>query len=278
MVHRYVLGQVDVVKRWEPLAQEGSDPEGVHKMRVAIRRTRTIVRTYREVLPGDKAERFTAELRWIARQLGHARDSDICTESFDQYGARLQLETTVGIESLASYIGARRAEAYEGLRAALSGERYTLLIDQLRDIAVSHAAVENQNSPPPAVADGLTAATATVTEHGNRITKNSTAAELHSLRIKVKRLRYLLDFLATHNPLDSTQLAASTREIQELLGQHQDAITVQEVLADYEVSDKAREAPAAESRLIEAFRKRLAARTIECRRRFPEIWTRWTFC
>lgn len=279
-VHRYILGQIDIVEEWEPLAREGTDPEGVHKMRVAIRRTRTIVWTFREALPDDAGKHFVAELRWIARQLGQARDSDICAESFEQYEARLQQEATKEIEPFASFIRATRVEAYESVRAALSDERYTVLMEGLRDLTVNNPAdaIEGSHGTRPIAADDcLSIATAKVAEHGNRITTNSTAAELHKLRIKVKQLRYMLDFLAAHETSHIGRLAGITRELQELLGKHQDAITVQKALAAYEESSQARRVPVQESGLMKPFNQQLEAHMDECRGKFPEIWARWKF-
>jgi len=185
------------------------------------------------------------------------------------------------IEPFASFIKTTRVEAYENLRAAMADERYAVLMEGLRDLTTNNSAdaiEEHHGIGPVAADDQLSIATAKVAEHGDRITSNSTAAELHKLRIKVKQLRYILDFLAVHESDHSAELAETTRELQELLGKHQDAITVKEALAAYEISSHARSVPVRESGLVEPFKQQLAACTDQCRREFPEIWARWKFC
>lgn len=277
-VLRYVLSQVDVVKEWEPHALRGADPEGVHKMRVAIRRTRSIVREFRQALPDEVRVQYNGELRWVARRLGRARDADICLESLQHYEARFTARNTGETGPLATYIGTTRTEAYDRLRGALSSERYAMLIEGLRDLAVESSAdpaARGRGHPSVAPEDHVERATARVFDYGKRITEDSTAAELHRLRIAVKRLRYLLDFLAAYDSGSSARLAEITRDLQELLGEHQDAIIVQEVLAAYEESSRTSGVPMDDADVIREFMRQLAARTIDCRRRFPEIWTQF---
>jgi len=246
-------------------------------MRVAIRRTRTIIREFGQALPGEAGEQSVAELRWVARQLGQARDADICTESLDEYAAHAP--ATADFESVATYIRKTRTEAYESLRGALSSERYSVLIEELRALAAkasADAARRRSGNRLVAADDHVDRATTRVFGYGNRISENSTAVELHKLRIEVKRLRYLLDFLAAQGSGNPARLAETTRELQALLGTHQDAIIVQETLVAYQESNQARGVPVQNTGSLEPFVRHLVDYSIDCRRRFPEIWARFT--
>ena len=56
---------------------EGRDPEYLYQMRVAVRRLRSLCAAYSKWLPGAALQPLIAELKWLARALGPARDADV---------------------------------------------------------------------------------------------------------------------------------------------------------------------------------------------------------
>ena len=60
------------------------DPEDVHQARVATRRLRSDLRTFREFLPDDWADEIRVELGWLAEALGGARDADVLLERLQE--------------------------------------------------------------------------------------------------------------------------------------------------------------------------------------------------
>ena len=71
-----LLEQFEEMIVQEPRAWEGLDPEGVHKMRVAIRRLRSALRAFKKVLPAS-IRSFNGEFKWLAAVLGGVRDLDV---------------------------------------------------------------------------------------------------------------------------------------------------------------------------------------------------------
>lgn len=63
------------------VAEEGYDPEGVHQMRVALRRLRTICALFRRDIPSPSFQAISSEAKWLMQQLGPARDWDVFTET-----------------------------------------------------------------------------------------------------------------------------------------------------------------------------------------------------
>src|SRR5882757_6399151 len=53
------------------------DAEGIHQMRVALRRLRASISIFKEILQDPQSERVKAELKWLTEQLGPARDMDV---------------------------------------------------------------------------------------------------------------------------------------------------------------------------------------------------------
>ncbi len=95
------------------------------------------------------------------------------------------------------------------------------------------------------------------------------------MRIKAKRLRYLLDFFGADNSEKWAGLITATRELQDLLGEHQDAIMVRERLTYYANLNQPRYASPDFLIAIGRLMQHEEDRAIECRRRFPEIWARF---
>ena len=56
------------------------DPDSVHTMRVATRRLRSALKTFRPLFVPEERRLLRAELRWLAAELGAARDADVIRE------------------------------------------------------------------------------------------------------------------------------------------------------------------------------------------------------
>jgi len=61
----------------DPFVRLGDDPEAVHSARVATRRLRSDLRTFRPILDAPWSEALRAELRWLGELLGRVRDADV---------------------------------------------------------------------------------------------------------------------------------------------------------------------------------------------------------
>ena len=85
-----------------PIVRAGEDPEGVHKARVAVRRLRSDLRTFRPLVDRDWAEALRAELRWWGQLFAPVRDAEVL-------GARLRerLEGMPGLELTSAKVLAR---------------------------------------------------------------------------------------------------------------------------------------------------------------------------
>ncbi|MBL1074408.1 CHAD domain-containing protein [Nocardia sp. 2] len=86
-------------------------PDSVHKMRVATRRLRSVLKSYRRVVRRTPVGEITDELRWLAGLLGVARDAEVRAERFakllDESDAALDQSTagTTGTAAKAKAAG-----------------------------------------------------------------------------------------------------------------------------------------------------------------------------
>lgn len=117
--------------RNQPCVQEGVDSEGVHQMRVGVRRLRSALTVFRTALPADEREALRSGLKRLADNLGPARDWDVFRDELlapleqafaGEEAMRLPLSVLAGI------VAHCREAAYARLRAALRTPEHTALL------------------------------------------------------------------------------------------------------------------------------------------------------
>src|SRR5262249_59013147 len=73
----FLRAQLEAIERHDPAVRVGSDPEDLHKLRVAVRRSRAALREARALLGDDQGRTLRDELKWLGGRLGPARDLDV---------------------------------------------------------------------------------------------------------------------------------------------------------------------------------------------------------
>ena len=271
LLYHYLGEQFGVIRRQHPRALEGVDPEGVHQMRVAMRRTRAVMKAFREILGDEVVKAFNAELRWLARNLGRARDADVTAR--DASEAR---DADAG--HYEQFLARETVSAYEHLVEILQSDRCAALEAELDRFIAAGPTKEMQEkfgglSVAECARQFVRSALTQLLAHGDSIDANSPAEKLHKLRIEAKRFRYLLDFFSTVQPETWVQTTEAVKKLQDVLGEHQDAVTAQERLTDYAASvpldEDHRDKLVVTGRLLQKEEERMAA----CRQQFADTWS-----
>lgn len=107
------------------------DPEDVHQARVATRRLRSDLRTFRAYLPDDWSAETRAELGWLAEALGRARDADVLFERLHGQADSLDRRDGAGVAGLLGRLVAERDFARRQVLSVLDSDRYGELLDRL---------------------------------------------------------------------------------------------------------------------------------------------------
>ena len=206
----------------QPAVERGRDPEGVHQMRVGARRLRSALRLFDEWLPPRVAHSLSNELRWLAGELGRARDLDVFLgETLGPIVA--DRPEDAGLAALREAAHATRGEAYAGVRAALASQRYPLLVLRLgrfvEALSLRRAGEGRfEGRAQPEARRLLRHLARRMHDLGAQLDQLS-ARDLHRLRIRTKRLRYASELLG---PLFGGKAPARTArrlaELQDALG------------------------------------------------------------
>jgi len=185
----------------ERCARERLHIEGVHQMRVAVRRLRSALRLFRPLLPADARERLDGELQWLASSLGPARDMDVFrSELLD--GAVTAIEDDAAFSALERQAVELQDEAYAAVAAALGSSRYSGLILELlrwRVLRAWRVQALDANSarlfqPIGDLAGELLGQAHRRARKRGRGFARLPVNERHRVRIAVKKLRYTVEF------------------------------------------------------------------------------------
>ncbi|MFD7919259.1 CHAD domain-containing protein [Streptomyces sp. NPDC059740] len=219
-------------------AVRADEADSVHRMRVAARRLRAALTSYRRLHEAGATRRLTSELKWLGQVLGEARDHEVLAARLHADARELATEpaTAAVTRTLAGRVAAQETaayrEAWHRVVQVLDSERYFALLDLLD----AHLA-----APPFGPRARREAAgelrKAVVREH-RRLTRRVERARtapvgpprdraLHEARKAAKRLRYAAETARPAAGRPAARLAKRGKRLQQVLGAHQDAVVAQ---------------------------------------------------
>lgn len=248
----------------DPGTRLGLDIEDLHQLRVATRRLRAFLRAARPMLEPTWADELREELKWLGGALGPVRDLDVLIEHLGGEVATFEGEDRRAAESLIRRLERERAKARTRMLAALDDERYLALLVRLEDAA----------SSPRVLADDTTLASLWSREFrklrkaAGAVEDESPDEQLHDVRIRAKRARYAAELGAGELGKSGNRFVSAAKELQDVLGAHQDSAVAEERVRGLLEDAKTPAAHRAGGRLIEREHARRAA----ARAGFDQAW------
>lgn len=181
-------------------AVKAGSAEGVHQMRIGLRRLRAGMSVFKELVDGPETDAVAGELGWITDELGPARDLHVFIEkTLAPLSARSPNDA--GLNALCAEVGKRRDNAVARAAKAVASDRFRRLV--LRAALWMLASEWSDTAPTPGAlpANKISAfARKTLTGRRRRLVRRlRRVRELddqrrHKLRIAVKKLRYAAEF------------------------------------------------------------------------------------
>ena len=234
-------------------AVESRDPAFVHGLRVASRRSRSVLVEGKTVLPREALAAASAGLGILGACTGPARDLDVYLAEWDGYMSSFAEETVAALNPVKALLETRRRAAYADLAVALRSPAIKTFVRDwgkwLRKPVPSRSlarSVDSDRDLKEFVIERIERAHLTLLEHGRLITDESLATQVHDLRRDAKRLRYLLECFSALLPTKATkQFVRRLKSLQDNLGAHQDAEVHATQLASLVHQDDALDLPEA---------------------------------
>jgi CHAD domain-containing protein len=276
LVRQRLADQRDALRAAEAAVRAG-EPTGLHDLRVAMRRIRSLLATFRPVFDRSVTEPLRAELKDASGRLGSSRDAEVATDNTDRLLEDVEL---AGVDE----------DAVAGLRARLrldavaAGDVVEETLDSTRYAALTLLLDELVTHPPlvdaKAQRDAAEVAFKRVRHEGRRFSDVAAAAraeagadqdgrggrdgtevagqdhgssshpaldhpaQLHEVRKAAKRLRYAAE---TARPVDEEAMkpvVKKAKAVQSALGEHHDAVMTRAVLRHLALDEAVGEAAA----------------------------------
>ena len=229
LIGAYITEQCTVIIDAEDRLRAGENV--IHTTRVAVRRLRSTIRVFADLFDVPQSGALEDELVWWAGLLGEVRDLDILTARLLDLLDDLPPELIMGpvASTIQSELGARRKDAVDVVLAALGAERYRQLVETVRRWQDDAPFTGEASIDAIRVKSYLKRAKKKVTKRlGAALSAAKVgdpgAAELfHRARKAGKRHRYAVEAASPVLGEPAAKVIAQRKQLQDLLGDHQDS-------------------------------------------------------
>ncbi len=207
-----------------PAARLGEDIEGVHRARVATRRLRSVLRTFRPLLDPQWARGLEDDLRWLADDLGRVRDADVLLvrlrATIDDHPELQTAATARVIEALEQ----QRRRANRALLDHLDRRRADHLFDLLVEAAADPRTVAKaERSAAERLRRLVRRRWRRLERAVDSLGADPSMDDLHRVRILAKRTRYASEAVIPAVGRPARRFARSISRLQDHLGELHDA-------------------------------------------------------
>ncbi|MDQ3454485.1 MAG: CYTH and CHAD domain-containing protein, partial [Actinomycetota bacterium] len=209
------------------LALRRQQDDVIHKTRVAARRLRSTLRTFRNLFEPDRATALDGELRWFAGLLGEVRDRQVLRDRLDRLVGELPEESVLGPvrTRIHTELDRERTEHWQRLQEEMTGERYLGLLESLASWVAEPPFASNADKSASRLPKMVERAERKVTRRLSQANASADVDDLHRARKAAKRARYAAELIEPVTGAKAAhKLARRYQGLQDLLGEHQDSL------------------------------------------------------
>ncbi len=233
----FLLLEEDMARNVPGILQDW-DSEFLHDYRVALRRSRSLLSTFKKMIPETEYHAMQEGLKRISAITGPVRDLDVYLLEQESYQAMLPKSLQQGLKEFFAALGTSRGQEFKRLQQGLQSSGYAEFMDQwLGFVRKQFSGLTGTRGKQPcaaAAAKFIRKRLERILQAGELINEQSPDEELHRLRIQCKKLRYLLEFY--RSLFSEKSMATCIRQLKKLqdnLGSFNDLSVQQEMLSRY---------------------------------------------
>lgn len=233
VLHQRLTDLVAQVHAAEQMVRDGH-PDGIHDLRVALRRTRSLLTTFRAELGPERCAALTVELRWAAGELSPVRDLEVVHERIDSLLGEQRVELVLGSVQarVDDHVRVRRPTVSARVEALLGSDRWRAAqadLDRLGETPATGTADDARNR--------LRKDWRRLRRRARRATRmvgdeRAHEAALHDVRKAAKRARYTAETLGPMLGGDAKRMETAAEAVQQSLGDHRDTLLTRQVLRE----------------------------------------------
>ena len=210
----------------------------IHPTRVAARRLRSTLKTYEDVVDVARATALTDELRWFAGLLGEIRDREVLEARLLDDLAELAPELVLGpiAQQISEELTTGRGAAWTAVLAELDGDRYRNLLAELRRWRSDAPLTKEAKAPALKAKKYVKRANKKLDKRLDRAIEAHLTGDpeadhlLHQARKAGKRARYAVELAAPVLGKKADKIINARKDLQDVLGEHQDSIVAADFL------------------------------------------------
>ncbi|MGF6306372.1 inorganic triphosphatase YgiF [Bradyrhizobium sp. i1.8.4] len=214
------------------------EAEGIHQMRVGLRRLRAAISLFSKILTVASTEDIKTQLKWLTNALAPARELDVFVKEDIEPASHDALLRRSG-KAIRQEFSGRRDRAFARARHAVSSQRYrSMLIDTLQWIEAKQTiAAEDEGGPIGKFASALLHRRIKKLRKDGRRLDELSARERHKVRIRAKKIRYAIDFFESlfpgrHERKRLARLSRHLKQVQDALGSLNDFVAHRKLAVD----------------------------------------------
>jgi CHAD domain-containing protein len=233
VIGRYLREQVETIRERDPQVRlEAAD--AVHKMRVASRRLRSALQTFKPLVAVEPVRTLRAELKWLAGELGAARDAEVQRDTLDDAldaEDRKKLLDRGARRTVDGHAAREHRAALSNLKQVMDSDRYRDLITRLDELIDNPPMTARAGRPaakvlPKRVARSYDKVARAMTEAASLTPGPERDGILHAARKAAKRSRYAAEAVSPAFGKPARRFAAAMEDVQEELGQYHDGVVL----------------------------------------------------
>jgi CHAD domain-containing protein len=231
VVRAALASSVERIVRYDSKLRLRADEESIHDARVAVRRLRSDLRTFRPIFEQAWADGLREKLSWLQDGLSAARDADVVIIGLRRRSEALPDPDRRRLDEVLAPLREAREAAYDHVRAMLREARYIVLLQALVDAAKRPAFETGADEQACEAIPPIIAGTwKTLRKRVRSRTRPPSDRELHGIRIAAKRVRYAAEAVTPVVGRAARRFGRAAEEIQTILGDQHDAVTACERL------------------------------------------------
>lgn len=226
---KVLRGEFVKMLQHEAGSRTGEDIEDVHKMRVAIRQTRSAFRLLDAYFSPGLLRAYRKDMRRVMRALGDVRDLDVMIHDLSAFQTPMDETQTAALHDVIESLDQRRTVARQGLLSVLDSKAYRRFLRDYADFLTTPGAgasmpAEGTATPfrvrhilPTMIYEHLAAVRAY-----DSLLDEASATMLHALRIEFKGLRYSVTLFSDVLGKEIGDFIEELKQMQDLLGRFND--------------------------------------------------------
>ncbi|TWB98327.1 inorganic triphosphatase YgiF [Bradyrhizobium macuxiense] len=214
------------------------ETEGVHQMRVGLRRLRAAISLFSGILATASTEDVKAQLKWLTNALAPARELDVFVKE-DIEPASHDVLLRRGGRAIRQEFSGRRDRAFARARQAIDSQHYrSMLIDTMQWIEAKQTiAADDEGGPIGEFSAALLDRRLKKLRKDGRHVDELSPRQRHKVRIKAKKIRYAIDFFESLFPgkqerKQLKRLSKHLKRIQDALGSLNDFVAHRKLAVD----------------------------------------------